>query len=250
MSKRFLKYETEDVQNGTLPNISSDGVFKSAGGGSSVQTDWNQTDETQPDYIKNKPFGTLYGKEIVNVIIPLPSTSQDSDGNYLFPDNELPIHEDPSFVGPVDITLNGKSYENIQVHSSSSSNVTDYIFETDGLPFSLTIAFYEGDRRSYMDIKYSNSYVGDVIIYDKGKPYDKPLPTRYLDIDYLSENYFPVCNNLSDILKGQTLVYDANYKKFTPSYDVYLRSSTSGSMKTFKLTVDDSGTLSATEVTT
>lgn len=250
MSKRFLKYETEDVQNGTLPNISSDGVFKSDGGGSSVQTDWNQTDETQPDYIKNKPFGTLYGKEIINVIIPELSTSQDSDGNYLFPDKELPIHGDPSIVGPVDITLDGKSYENIQVHSSSSSSVTDYIFETDGLPFSLTIAFYTGDLRSYLDIKYSNAYVGDVIIYDKGQPYDKPLPTRYLDIDVLSRDYFPRCTDLDYCLKGQTLVYNATYKKFEPSYDVYLKSSTSGSTKKFKLTVDDSGTLSATEVTT
>jgi hypothetical protein len=28
-----------------------------AGGGSSVQSDWNQTDETAADFIKNKPFG-------------------------------------------------------------------------------------------------------------------------------------------------------------------------------------------------
>ena len=27
------------------------------GGGTSVQTDWNQTDETAPDFLKNKPFG-------------------------------------------------------------------------------------------------------------------------------------------------------------------------------------------------
>lgn len=27
------------------------------GGGASVQTDWNQTDETAPDFLKNKPFG-------------------------------------------------------------------------------------------------------------------------------------------------------------------------------------------------
>ena len=27
------------------------------GSGSSVQPDWNQTDETQPDFIRNKPFG-------------------------------------------------------------------------------------------------------------------------------------------------------------------------------------------------
>jgi hypothetical protein len=35
-----------------------------AGGGVSVQPDWNQNDSTQPDFIKNKPFGT----RIVNLI--------------------------------------------------------------------------------------------------------------------------------------------------------------------------------------
>lgn len=29
------------------------------GGGTSVQTDWNQTDETAPDFLKNKPFGDM-----------------------------------------------------------------------------------------------------------------------------------------------------------------------------------------------
>lgn len=31
------------------------------GGGTSVQTDWNQTDETAPDFLKNKPFGEMQG---------------------------------------------------------------------------------------------------------------------------------------------------------------------------------------------
>lgn len=31
------------------------------GGGVSVQSDWNQTDETAADFIKNKPFGVAYG---------------------------------------------------------------------------------------------------------------------------------------------------------------------------------------------
>jgi hypothetical protein len=31
------------------------------GGGSSVQTDWDQADETAPDFLKNKPFGDVPG---------------------------------------------------------------------------------------------------------------------------------------------------------------------------------------------
>lgn len=35
------------------------GTMKSGGGGDSVQSDWNQTDETAADFIKNKPFGDV-----------------------------------------------------------------------------------------------------------------------------------------------------------------------------------------------
>ena len=249
MSKRFLKYETEDVQNGTLPNISSDGVFKSAGGGSSVQTDWNQTDETQPDYIKNKPFGTLYGKEIVNVIA-LTSTSQDSDGNHIFSYDELPMGNKFRCVGPVDINIDGTLYENIQVSYTDASSYGTYNFETVGLPFSLNIIAYY-DYSSILNLTYSgNDYIGQIKIFDRGAQVDKLLDTRYLDMDDLSANYFPRCIGLESASSGHTLVYDAAGKVFRPSYEVYLKSSTSGSMKKFKLTVDDSGTLSATEVTT
>lgn len=39
------------------------GTMKS-GGGSSVQSDWNQTDEAAADFIKNKPTRTVYGDTI------------------------------------------------------------------------------------------------------------------------------------------------------------------------------------------
>lgn len=34
------------------------------GGGKTVQTDWNQTDETAPDFLKNKPFGEFAGDTV------------------------------------------------------------------------------------------------------------------------------------------------------------------------------------------
>lgn len=36
-------------------SITEDGTLSATGGGGSVQSDWEQEDETQPDYIKNKP---------------------------------------------------------------------------------------------------------------------------------------------------------------------------------------------------
>lgn len=44
----------EEVNN--LPNPNPNGA--------SVQSDWNQTDETAADFIKNKPFGEVYGDTV------------------------------------------------------------------------------------------------------------------------------------------------------------------------------------------
>ena len=250
MSERFLKYETEDVKNGNLSGVNSNGVLKSAGGGSSVQTDWNQNDETQPDFIKNRPFGTLYGKEVVNEYT-LTSTGQDSEGNYIFHKEISDTRVLENLVGPVDIDVDWGLYENIQLDISEGSAMKKYIFQTDGLPFSLDITWY-ADHPSELNIKYSgNDYIGLIQIYDKGSQIIKPLDSKYLDIDYLSKNYFPLCPTKSYPMEGgESIVYNSERKRFEPSYNVILKSSTSGSNKKFKLNVDDAGTLSATEVTT
>lgn len=250
MSERFLKYETEDVKNGNLSGVNSNGVLKSAGGGSSVQTDWNQNDETQPDFIKNRPFGTLYGKEVVNEYT-LSSTGQDSEGNYTFSKEFPDTRVFENLVGPVDIDFAGGLYENIQLDISEGNLSRHYTFQTDGLPFSLDIWWYQ-EHPSELNIKYSgNNYISQIRIYDKGQPFDKLLDSKYLDIKYLGEYCFPSCTTKSYPMEGgESIVYNSERKRFEPSYDVILKSSTSGSNKKFKLKVDDAGTLSATEVTT
>lgn len=254
MSERFLKYETEDVQNGTLSGVNSNGVLKSAGGGSSVQTDWNQTDETQPDYIKNRPFGTLYGVKSVEVLPTSQTGNQDSDGNYVFTAN-VPNDYFGS-VGPCTIELymsNGKEvYENVRCSESENSSGGTTIFETDGLPFSLRIDWYHVPSiTNELTLKHtSDNYLTSITIYDHGRAYNKLLDSKYLNIDQLSSNYFPLCPMNSHSENGMHIVYNSNTRKYEPSYNVILKSSTSGSSKKFKLTVDDSGTLSATEVTT
>lgn len=57
--KRFLKYDTEITKKENSP-VDKNGLIKEniVGGGSSVQSDWNQNDSTQPDYVKNRPFYT------------------------------------------------------------------------------------------------------------------------------------------------------------------------------------------------
>ena len=46
------------INDGKWYTLNSEGKWKAmslSGGGGSVQSDWNQNDDTQPDYIKNKP---------------------------------------------------------------------------------------------------------------------------------------------------------------------------------------------------
>ena len=56
------------------------------GGGASVQSDWNQTDETAPDFLKNKPFG-----DVLTEIIPETEfVGELSDGVYtVYPDSSV-----------------------------------------------------------------------------------------------------------------------------------------------------------------
>ena len=221
----------------------------SAGGGDVTTPDWNQTDATASDYIKNRPFGIEYGKEVVNEY-SLNSTGQDSDGNYIF-SRELSNPDNVSDLrGPFNIELDGVTYENVQVVISEGNAMRTYIFQTDGLPFSLRIQWYES-YPTVLHLTYSdNDYIDQIQIYDKGSQIIKPLDSKYLDIDYLSKNYFPLCQTQSYPMEGgESIVYNSERKRFEPSYDVILKSSTSSSNKKFKLTVDDSGTITATETT-
>ena len=45
-----------DFQNGLIAGAVAGGAFQQGGGGTQQQADWNQNDNTQVDYIKNRPF--------------------------------------------------------------------------------------------------------------------------------------------------------------------------------------------------
>ena len=62
--KKFLCYDTNDAASGKI-DVDSRGMLKSTG--SSVQADWNQNDDTQLDYVKNRPFYT--GDPVETVLV-------------------------------------------------------------------------------------------------------------------------------------------------------------------------------------
>ena len=107
--------KTVDItENGTHTVIPDDGYALSKvtanvsvpipvpGGGTSVQTDWNQNDETEPDFIKNQPFGetptVLYeGTDLAPM---------DEDGDYIL---ELPTLEFAEGV-QYTVVIDGEEY--------------------------------------------------------------------------------------------------------------------------------------------
>ena len=246
--KRFLKYDTEDAKNGVGPVDKNGVIKKDISGGGGVQPDWNQLEESEPDFIKNKPFGLLRGVEIVHEY-SLESISRDSNGNYIFSCNLSNPDKVYSLKGPCSIKIGDITYENIQVEHIEYSMSIDYIFQTDGLPFSLNINYIrDSNITATLNLTYSDdNYIGEFVIYDHGATYTKFIDTTYLNLDYLSKSYFPKCYGLSAPSNGMTIVYNSDNKGFMTSYDVYLKSSTSN--KKFKLIVDDSGTLSTEEIT-
>lgn len=70
------------------------------GGGRSVQSDWNQTDETAADFIKNKPFG-----ELEAVLVEEQTFTPSEQGNY------LTATDTPSIGSTVVVVLDGETFE-------------------------------------------------------------------------------------------------------------------------------------------
>ena len=58
--------------------------FGGGGGGSSVQSDWNQNDDTQPDYVKNRPFWRETAKELMfpDITEPIEVTTEDNGSGF------------------------------------------------------------------------------------------------------------------------------------------------------------------------
>lgn len=71
-------------------------IYGSGGsGGSSVQPDWNQNDETAPDYVKNRPFWT--SDPVEEIVVPLQNIEINDDYD---------VYED----GTVEVWLSGTDY--------------------------------------------------------------------------------------------------------------------------------------------
>ena len=80
---------------------------KKSGGGESVQPDWNQNDDTQPDYVKNRPF---YTGDPVETVLVEETTAPFSEGNGLYV-AEVPSTFEATVGETYKVSWDGADYE-------------------------------------------------------------------------------------------------------------------------------------------
>ena len=211
--KRFLCYDTNDAASGKI-DVDSRGMLKSTG--SSAQAAWNVTDSADPAFIKNKPFGMEKGAVIRSV------SGLSWSENTGYKKDEYP------YKSVVDTNVFKTLDEIPDVDNNSTIQVV-----VDGVTYSnMAIDYTDGGGAYSIDV-YSeecpvfissvNAYMADTVT-----------------VTFLS--------NRTNINSVQVIDLDKDSIKAMSSDFIEFASTTPGSSKKFKITVNDSGTITATEV--
>lgn len=214
-------------------SLDENGVLSVSGGGGGVQPDWNQNDSTAADYVKNRPGGytavTKKGVDIKwdGVIGDKEYIDQGSGVLLVKVSDEVLTSEQLSGAEIVrtttdgvqtmtqSFTINGnKLVENNGVLMEQGS----FEFMVVGEQAAATSGHSAGTYVMHMVEGGATAYVSS--IYKQDETGIVPIPAEYID---------------SAIQRVGA--------------DVIISSSTPGSTKKFKITVDDSGTIKATEIT-
>ena len=189
----------------------------SAGGGDVTTPDWNQNDATASDYIKNRPF---YGK-------PLVSVQFQAYGGKLYKVSDSVPTGDHS-VGASCIFVSGVGGEKRE--SVVNISTDDYYAAADGYVFvalkdNVTVpevGLTLPEKGTYF-LSTANSFVSGFALGSDVAP-EITWDGSTVEIKTLDEMFLP------------------------PVSGLIVKSSTANSTKKFKITVDDSGNISATEI--
>ena len=232
------------------------------GGGSSVQSDWNQTDTTASDYIKNKPTiseqvqadwkqTNIHDKSYINnkpQVIGAKGTGLYSE-IFNYPSNHMNKNTasgEASHAEGMATTASGKyshaegketKAEGYQSHSEGFKTTAkgDHS-HTEG---SLTSATRTGAHAEGLWTIASSVY--------------QHVQGQYNIEDTTSTYAHIVGNGTKEALRSNAHTLDWNgnawYAGTVEGTAMIVKSSTEGSSKRFKITVDDSGVITATEIT-
>lgn len=207
------------IDDNTL-KLKDDGTLYAAGGG--VQPDWNQNDSTALDYIKNRPF---YAEE-------LPYVSIDA-GSVIFTlykvSSDIPSISSPQ-VGDIIALWNNGVKREISIDASTE---TGYLASQ----LMCGVAFQDNATIEIDGVT--------IVLPERG--------TYFLKMDNGTTTTGVAKRGASTpeiSWDGNTATIKKLDEKFIPDMDsVILNSSTTDSTKKFRITVDDSGNITATEVT-
>ena len=208
-----------------------------------VQADWNVTDSTSQAFIKNKPFGDVPGVQVFSSYSPS-NIGNDDEGNQVFTFTD---NKSCEIAGRLtNIMIGGKIYENIPTTTTQiNSSAWTVTFDTTGLPFIVSLGSSNNEGTNVVVTSLDGSYISYITIKDMSQKEKVKLSSEYINTSELGR-IFPMCSNMSYVKDKMHLVYQDSNDTFLPTFDVYLKSN---SNKIFRLNVDDSGTISAIEVT-
>ena len=216
--------ETEQLRKdiGSLAELeteSKDNLVDAINEVNSIQPDWNQNDETKKDYIKNRP---LYSESLICVEI-----SGTPFKLYKVSD-KVPTGGIPSLYDSCSVYIKG------QYGKSEIEYVGDNIYITSEVMVCVAL-----DDNVQTDVDGSTIYLPEKGTY------------------FLSVGDRPVTGFALGANAEPEITWDGNAEtiktldaKYIPEMGIItLLSSTADSTKKFKITVDDTGTIKATEVT-
>ena len=216
-----------------------------------VRPDWNQIDPNAPDYINNRPFGPIRKIETVRVYEFTIVTSNSTLVDYGFAMcNKVTVtnSSDKKFSSDYDhiyCTFNRsinnnvmyKAYELPRLVIPAGALTTN---ETYGYGNPAYYTYDENDDNDLPILMVKSDNDGDWIVIidvivrpDLDNEITFVLGTTYEEKEVINK------------MITEDMISDFNIG----SYTTYLKSSTPGSNKKFRLTVDDSGTLTAVEYT-
>ena len=250
--KRFLKYDTEDAKNSVGPVDKNGVIKKDISGGGGVQPDWNQLEESEPDFIKNRPFGNFKGSILFSKEVLYPTLT---DGAYVY------TFSSPILINSIEGDLlvrvvmeinneisNTKIYDNVPISIGSyisSGPVTGYEFTMGGEGYPFTI----NSNQIIIETDEYISCISKLEAFDMSGTRTKLIDYSLLDrtnILYNLGNVFPQVSNLKYASDEHILAYNGTRKLWECRNYLTIKSS---SGKKFKLIVDDSGNLSTEEIT-
>ena len=247
--KRFLKYDTEIVKKENSP-VDWNGLIKEDIGGRGVQSNWSQLEESEPDFIKNKPFGLVKGRHLIDKTwLSLTFSDNVATATLNYNSDNIPNHpvkvkiqistgEDPIVYDDVPCVKEGYNPE-LATYM--------YIIGGDGYPFTITNTQLTLDTTVFTA---ENGMIARLEVLDMSSTEVTKIDSSYIPIDYIMNNipskYVRLKSTPTSSNDNNILVYDNGLQSFVCRPYLTIKSS---SGKKFKLVANDSGELSTEEIT-